>query len=315
MRGTALRHPAAVPTVTAALGKGEAGVTSGGSARAGIAWMLLATLLFTTMDSLSKYLTQIYPVMEVAWARFAFHTLFAFALMAPRLPVLLRSRWRTMQIVRSLLLFTATCLMFVALSRLPLLLVITVMTLSPVLVTALSAPILKEKVGWRRWAGVGVALCGAMLVVGPAGLTLSLLVLVPMLCALVNALYMITTRMLHHHDPPVTTLLYTGMVGTVLGLPVMPFVWVPPDMAGWLLLAVLGALGAISHFCMIRAYSAAPASVIAPFVYATLVWAAVSGAIFFGEVPGWTTVAGACIIAGSGLYIFYREQVRARQQA
>lgn len=288
---------------------------SGGSARAGIAWMLLATLLFTTMDSLSKYLTQIYPVMEVAWARFTFHTVFAFALMAPRLPVLLRSRWRTMQIVRSLLLFTATCLMFVALSRLPLLLVITVMTLSPVLVTALSAPILKEKVGWRRWAGVGVALCGAMLVVGPAGLTLSLLVLVPMLCALVNALYMITTRMLHHHDPPLTTLLYTGMVGTVLGLPVMPFVWVPPDMAGWLLLAVLGALGAISHFCMIRAYSAAPASVIAPFVYATLVWAAVSGAIFFGEVPGWTTVAGACIIAGSGLYIFYREQVRARERA
>lgn len=294
-----------VPTAVAGGAAGSAGV--------GIAWMVVATALFISMDTISKVLSADYPILQVAWARFAFHTLFAGLVLAPRLPRLLRSRRPGIQTLRSGLLLSVTVLMFVSLSHLPLMFVTGVMALTPVLVTALSVPILKETVGWRRWLGVALGLSGALVVVGPAMTGVSLIVLVPLAAALVNANYMITTRLLRESDPPATTLLFTALVGTVLCSVPLPFVWVAPDPAGWGLLALLGALGALSHLCLILAYTHAPAAVVVPFTYLTLVWAPILGFIVFAEVPTVSTVGGSLLIMGSGLYIFYREQVRGRR--
>lgn len=287
-----------------------AGTGASGSTGVGIAWMIVATLIFISMDTLSKALTADYPLPQIAWARFAFHSLFAGLLLAPRLPALLRSRRPGVQILRSTLLTVVTLLMFISLSQLPLMLVTAITTLTPVLVTALSVPILKEKVGWRRWLGVLLGLTGALIVVGPAMTTFSLIVLIPLFSAFVNANYMITTRLLRESDPPTTTLLYTGIVGTLVGSLALPFFWQAPDARGWGLLALLGALGAASHYCLILAYRAAPASVVAPFTYGTIVWAPFLGFIVFAELPSASTIVGSLLIVGSGLYIFYREQVR-----
>ena len=131
--------------------------------------------------------------------------------------------------------------------------------------------------------------------------------------AFCNALYQIATRKLRGADSPTTTIFYTGMAGTVVCTLALPFNWVTPDLTAAALMVLLGTLGGISHFCLIRAYSAAPAATVAPFGYTTLVWAAVYSLMVFGEDLRLSTIAGTIIIVGSGVYIFYREQTRSRQ--
>lgn len=278
------------------------------SARAGIAWMVVTTLLFVSQDAVTRVLLQTYPVMEVAWARFAVHLLLAAVLVGGRSPRLMVSARPGLQLVRSALLLSITLLMMMALGLLPFVDVAAILTVTPVLVTVLSIPMLKETVGWRRGLAVLAGFGGAMLIVGPASGAFQWAVALPLAAAVSNALYQIVTRMLKSSDPTLTTFFYTSVVGAVLCTVALPFVWVTPDLASVGLMLLLGSLGAGSHFCMIRAYTAAPAATVAPFGYTTLVWAALFGVLLFGELPSAATIAGAVVIVGSGVYILYREQ-------
>jgi len=282
------------------------------SARAGIAWMVATTFLFVSQDAITRILVQSYPVAEVAWARFAVHLALAAALVGWRSPRLMVSSRPGLQLARSLLLLTITMLSMTALGILPFVDVTAILNATPVLITVLSVPLLKEAVGWRRWLAVLVGFAGAMLIVGPASGVFQWMVLLPLSAAFANALYQIVTRMLKTSDPTLTTFFYTSTVGTALCSLALPFVWVTPDLAAAGLMVLLGSLGAASHYCMIRAYTAAPAAVVAPFGYTTLVWATVWSLLVFAEVPALTTFAGAAVIVASGVYILYREQVRGR---
>jgi drug/metabolite transporter (DMT)-like permease len=126
----------------------------------------------------------------------------------------------------------------------------------------------------------------------------------PLLAALCNALYQITTRMLHMSDPPLTTLFYSALVGAIFCAAFLPFVGIAPKPADLALMLGLGSLGVASHFCMIRAFAAAPANVIAPFGYTALLWAALSGIVIFAEIPSLPTMIGAALIVAAGLSIF-----------
>lgn len=282
------------------------------AARAGIGWMVLTTLLFVSQDAVSRVLVQTYPVVEVAWSRFAVHMVLALVLVGLVSPRLMVSKRPGVQVVRSALLLSITLLAMLSLWILPFVDVAAIVNVTPVLVTVLSVPMLKEQVGWRRGLGVLVGFAGAMLIVGPASSVFHWAVLLPLTAAVANALYQIVTRMLKTSDPPLTTFFYTSTVGTVLCTLALPFFWVTPDPASAALMVLLGGLGALSHFCLIRAYTAAPAATVAPLGYTTLVWAALYGMLVFAEVPSPSTIAGAAIIVVSGLYILYREQVRAR---
>lgn len=291
--------------------------------RVGIAWMLLATVLWVAMDVLNKHLGRDYPVAQVALMRFSLHTALIFVLSAPRLGRLLTTRNWPLQLLRSTFLMSGTVLVVMSFQHLPLLFVSAVSMLVPVVITAISVPLLGEKVGWRRWVGVAAGFFGALIVVGPAGIEVQYVVLLPLLMVLVNAAYQLTTRILGGSDSPHTTILYTGVSGTLVALAVVPLViagivpaeavWRAPDVAGWAGLLALGILGVISHYCMILAYTAAPASIIAPFAYAGLLWSAVFGFVVFAEVPTLSTAIGALIITGSGLYIWHREQAVGRR--
>jgi drug/metabolite transporter (DMT)-like permease len=189
------------------------------------------------------------------------------------------------------------------------------MFLTPVMVTALSIPLLKEHVGPRRWAGVGAGFLGALIVVQPwhggNGAYLFGMILL-LISSLLNANYQIITRKVRLYDKPMTSLFYTAMVGAVATSLIVPFYWQWPQTLDWLLLIATGFLGGIGHLCLIQAFRHAPAALVAPFSYSSLIWTALFGWLFFAEWPALPTWLGATLIIGSGLYIFHRESQHGR---
>jgi drug/metabolite transporter (DMT)-like permease len=126
----------------------------------------------------------------------------------------------------------------------------------------------------------------------------------------------VTTRIVARTDSNQTSLFYTNMIGAIVMLPVLPFVWTAP--ANWiigLLMMATGVLGSIGHFCLISGHKLAPASVLSPFIYTQLVWVTILGFLVFGQVPTGWTMAGAAIVIASGLYLLYRERVQGHSAA
>lgn len=280
--------------------------------RRGILWMLATTVFFVSLDATAKYLTRSYPVVEIVWARYLFHTIFAIAWAGARLPDAVRRARFGMQFLRGLFLVGTTLLYFLAIRTMPLADATSIMFLSPILVTALSVPLLREQVGPRRWLGVAAGLAGALIIVRPGAGVIQFAALLAVVAAAINALYQITTRLINRTDRPITTNVYSAAVGTVAASLGLPFAWAMPDVQGWLLMAFAGLCGAIGHYCMIKAFEAAPAAVVAPIGYVGLIWSTFYGYLLFGDLPDYWTVIGALIIVGSGLYILYREQARKR---
>lgn len=289
-------------------------IFAGHDARRGIAWMLLTMGLFVSMDTVAKWLTQHYPVPQVIWARYVFHFLLLAVFLNVRLPRLLRSAKPKLQVLRSLMLVFTTTLFFFGISQIPLATASALMYTAPLLVTVLSIPLLGESVGPRRLASVAVGFLGALVILRPGADAFEPAALLPLAAAGAYAMYQLTTRMLSAVDAPLTTLLYTALVGAVLATPVVPFVWQAPDALGWALMVAVGGLGAISQFCLIKAFQAAPASVVTPFGYSSVLWATLYGFLVFGDLPDGFTILGAGIVVASGLYIWHRERRLSRAQ-
>lgn len=276
----------------------------------GILLMMLAGFLFVVMDTTAKYLSGGYAVAQIVWARYIFHLL--------TLPVLigggswlavLRTRRPGLQVLRSLLLLGSTFFFFLAVKYIPLATATAIGFVGPLLVTALSVPLLKEKVGVRRWAAVIIGFGAVLVIIRPGAEVLHWAVSLPLLVAACFALYQITTRILSATDGSLTTLFYSATAGAVAMTLVLPFQeWRWPDAVGWGLMAFLGLIGSLGHFVMIRAFALAPASSLAPFSYLNLVWATILGFLLFGDLPDRWTVIGALMLAASGLYVLYRER-------
>ena len=276
----------------------------------GILWMLLTMALFVGLDTTAKFMSQSFPVLQLVWARNLFHILILGVIVAPRLSVILRTRRPGLQVLRSMLLLGATGFFFSAISRMPLANANAIMFVAPILVTALSMPLLGERVGPHRWGSVVVGFLGALVIIRPGTDAMDPAALLALGAACSYALYQITTRRLTGVDAPLTTLVYSASVGTLVTSLAVPAVWVPPAPAEWVGLAMLGVFGALGHFTLIKAYENAPAATVAPFGYSNLIWATLSGFVVFGDLPDRWTVAGAVVIAASGIYIVHRERLR-----
>jgi len=280
---------------------------------AGIVLFLVAGLLFTSLDTIAKYLTRDYSIFQIAWARYTFAVVAMMALVPGahrRRP--LASAWPALQILRSALLAGVTLMFFLAVSHLPLADVTAVSFATPLIVTALGALVLRETVGVRRWTAVFVGFCGVLIIVRPTG-TVHWAVFVVLVMAAGNAVFQILTRVASRYDSPHTSASYTAIVGAVVLTVAAPFVWKSPDLTGWILHIAIGLAGGAGHYALASAYNHAPASTLAPFTYLQLVWITVAGLVVFGDFPDGWTILGASIVVASGIYVFYREARRRRE--
>ena len=273
--------------------------------------MLLAMFFFVTLDAVAKYLMQIYPVTQVIWGRFFFHmvlVLTALVLMRSNIKQAITSRRPGLQIWRSILMLATNGLFFYAVRTVELTAATTIMFLTPVVVTILAIPVLGETVGIRRWTGVLIGFVGAMIIVRPGVIEVEMPILILIVATLTHAFYQLFTRQVRVYDDPVTSLLYTGLVGTVVMSIVVPFQWQVPMLEHWPLFVLMGLMGSVGHYCLIRSLRAAPASVVSPFSYTTMIWATGFSYFLFDELPDSWVYAGGSLIVASGLYILHRER-------
>lgn len=283
-----------------------------GNLSRGILWLLLAVTLFVCMDSVAKFLTTRVPVSQIVWARYVFHLTAMLPVILWYGPLRLAITTRPgLQIARALMLLAVTFLFNLGFQHLPLATVTAIGFATPLVVTALAVPLLKEKVGPRRWAAVLVGFAGVLVVVRPGSDSFDLAILFPLAGAVCNGCYQLATRALSGRDRALTTIFWTGLGGCAAMSPVMPWVWHTPDALEWGLLVVYGSLGFLSHYMLILAFHQASASVLAPFSYVQLVLAILSGMIFFHNVPDIWTCVGTMLICASGLYVWYRQKRKA----
>ncbi len=244
----------------------------------------------------------------VMWGRYFFHFLFItlfFLRGAPRDIIFTKNL--KLQILRSVLIFGAGVTFWSGLMYLPLADCTVISFIAPLLVTILAVFLLGEKCGSHRWGSVIIGLLGVIFVIRPGMGIAHWAVIFPLLSAFFYATILITTRVLGQRENALTTLFYTSTGGLVLSSIMVLFFWKTPSPIQWLFLMWLGLLGAIGHFFMIKAFEKAPASLLAPFNYASLIWATILGFFLFGDLPDGWTIFGAMIIISSGLYIVKRE--------
>jgi len=282
----------------------------------GIGLILAAIAIFSCLNGAVKWLTQTYDPLMVAWARSVGAMAFMLAAFLPRYGVnLFRSGHYRLQCLRGLFLVTSSALYFTGLAHMDMASGAAIQMTGPLMVTALSGPLLGEKVGWRRWAAVFVGFIGALIIIRP-GVDMRWAALFFLASACSGAFYQITTRHLSTYDSAATGATIAAVVGAVVMTPVAPFVWTTPEgLLPIALFILLGCMAGAGHFLLTSAYRYAGAATLAPLNYAHLIGAAVVGFLLFGDFPDLWTWVGAGIIVGAGLYVSYRERVRARAAA
>lgn len=273
----------------------------------GIALFAAAVSLFPVMDAIAKYLTADYHVSQIVWARYTFHLVVVAALLRGKLVNYVRSRSFRLQFLRAVLMVGATALFFTALRYIPLANAISINFLAPLLVVAFSAPLLKEKVEPVRWLAVAVGFGAVLLIIRPGVHGFHWASLLVVCSASCYALYQLVTRRLSTIDHPYTTLFYSGIGGFLVFSVLAPFDWKSPTPGVWLLMVAMGLIGGLSHYFLIRAFTHAPASILAPFNYGTVVVGTAIGYLWFGNFPDQWTIVGIAMLVASGLSLAWRE--------
>jgi drug/metabolite transporter (DMT)-like permease len=274
---------------------------------AGVGLMLLSIFMFSFGDAMGKFIVATYPVGQLLFLR-------ACASLVLLSPLIWRHRaeffhlerpW--LQLLRVTLSTLEVAAFFLATVYLPLADVITYYLAGPIFVTALSALMLGEHVGWRRWTAILVGFCGVLIALRPSTQTVSWPALIALGGSLSFALLMLITRSLR--ATPDIVMASSQFAGTfLLGAFLSAFNWVPPTTGSLALFVAAGCISVAALFCVNRSLKLAPASVVVPYQYSMIVWAVIFGLVVFGDVPSAATIIGASIIIGAGLYIFLRER-------
>ena len=274
---------------------------------AGIFWMVTTMFFFVSMDTCAKYLVAFYPTMQVVWGRYFFQVLILTIVLAPRIAHIKNTNSFGLQIIRSLFLLSATVCFFTGLNTLQVAEASAIMFTTPLIITALAPFILKERVGIRRWGSVFIGFLGAIIIIRPGQNAIGIGALWILAAAVSYACYQISTRILSSQDSLLTTLFYSALLGAIIMSIAVPFNFEPLTTIDWCILALAGLSGTIGHFCMIKAFTHAEASKVAPYSYTSLIWATIIGYVLFDTLPDIWTFVGSGIIFISGIYIIHRE--------
>ena len=270
----------------------------------GIVLFLIALLLFAALDATAKYLSAVFAVPLLVWARYMVHCVFMLATVAPSLGrelVITRHPWQLT--VRALLLVGVTLFGQLALKTMPLAETTALVFVTPLLVALLASPMLGERVSRRAWLATLAGFAGVLLIARPGGAMSGSGVVYALGAALCYALYQIMTRQLAASEHPLRLLFTTALGGTVAMSFALFTHWdgTLPTGTQAVLIASLGLYGGVGHFLLIRAFREAPVSTLSPLLYVQLLWATALGVLVFGQWPDAFALAGMAVIGASGL--------------
>ena len=286
---------------------------STGNLRLGILLMVFTTFIFAVQDGISRHLAEEYNVLMVVMIRYWFFAAFVLTVTS-RQAGSIRNAARTSQPIlqsfRAVILILEICVMVYAFTLLGLVESHAVFTSYPLVITALSGPILGEKVGWRRWVAIGVGFIGVLIILRPGFGVFSPAAVVPLISAMLFALYGLLTRYAAKKDSANTSFFWTGTVGAIVITAVGIWYWEPMSGSDWMWMAALCVTGALGHFTLIKCYEVAEASSVQPFAYLQLVFAAVIGITLLSETLETNVAIGAVVVVLSGLFTLWRERVQ-----
>jgi drug/metabolite transporter (DMT)-like permease len=275
----------------------------------GILTMIAGVFGLASMDALGKYLGETYPIAQIVFVRALLGL--PFLVLLARLSHAGIGQLRTarpyLHAVRALLAAAGVFSFYTALRFMPLAEVTAIAFAAPLIVTALSAPLLGEPVGWRRWAGVLAGFAGVLIVVQPGTAAFQWAGLVALLAAACYALMLMTARKYAASESALSLVVWSTLGTALLTGVVTPFQWVPPATADLPWFLAIGVLGGLTMLLLTRAFQLAPAAVVAPFDYTAMLWAVGYGWLVWRDVPAPTTWLGSAVIVAAGLYVMHRE--------
>ena len=277
--------------------------------RASIA-MLVAVAMFAFMDAGLKQLSTHYPPFQVAFLRAAasLPLVVPWALMTAPRGSLRNPRW-SLQLLRTVIGMVMMASFIYAVSALPLSTTYAIFFVAPLIITALSVPLLKERVGPRRWAAIAIGTIGVVVVLRPTGEGLLLLpALATLLAALCYALSAITVRFLARTDNTQSMMLWLLVLMTVGNAVIAIPSWTPLHASHAWTIAFVGVAGAFGQYAITEAFRTGEASALAPLEYTALLWGVLLDLSLWGVLPDGMTWVGAGIIVASGLYLMRRER-------
>jgi len=279
--------------------------------RLGIWLMVATTFVFSAQDTMSRHLAGEYNVLMVVMIRYWFFAAFVIAFAARTSGGIRRAvmtRQPILQAFRGVLLAVEVCIMIMAFVLLGLVESHAIFAMYPLLVAALSGPLLGEKVGWRRWSAIGAGFVGMMIILQPGLAVFSPYALIAVVSAAMFALYSLLTRYAARKDPAATSFFWTGVTGCVTMTMVGVWFWEPMRGTDWGWMALLCVTGVGGHWLLIKTYEVAEANAVQPFAYLQLVFASAFGVIVFGEVVRLNVAIGAAIIVAAGIFTLWRAQ-------
>lgn len=284
----------------------------------GISLFLVGVALFACLDASAKYLVVAgIPAFQVAFVRHLVTLILVVGLFAPRYGrALFRSNNLKLELVRGLCVAVGTVLHFASLKYLPLTVSGSILFTMPLIVTALSVPLLGERVGWRRWIAILVGFTGVLIVIRPGGMSFHPAVFLTMTTAVLFSIFNILNRKLAGVDSVHTLQFYASLVCVICLAPGAATQWVWPDNnAIWLVFGVMGLFGTVGHFLATAAHRFAGASTLAPYMYPQIIFMALLSWLLFNQPPDIYMVAGALVVIGAGLYIWTRERGKSSEEA
>lgn len=271
----------------------------------GIFFMSVACALFPVQNAVVKLLTGLYPFQEVVWVRLATHLVLMSAIFLPRRGLaLLRTRAPVQQAICSAAFLGSTFFFYSAAKFVGVTEAIAISFVSPLVVTFLAWPILGERITAIRLASVVIGFAGVLIVIRPGSSVFQWASLLIVASAVCYAVYQIVVRRVAAVDSPATTVLYSALGCTLVASLLVPFHWKTPD--NWrdvALMLSLGVSGGFGHYCVARAFSYAPANLIAPLNYTQMIGSVVVGYLVFAEVPDFYTWIGSAVIIVAGLLV------------